>query len=176
MLRLNVSRNTRIRTTSSSGSTRIGGINWVGRVQPQHIGIVVIPKRHHQDNTGINCFLHGTKATLLKEIGSVLCLSHPVLAVIISDSLVLVSIHGVAGMLNGLTILRVKLLYFHKLTVVCAVIRDELGCHSDRLRRINLELRPWPEEILVAKTVRLNVTAILVTETLETIRTVVAAI
>ena len=88
---------------------------------------MIVPHGHHENHTFLKRLLHSTQATLLKEISAILGLSDPILAVVICDVIVLIAVDGVIRVLNGLTILRVELLHLCKLTVVCAIICDELG-------------------------------------------------
>merc|ERR1712087_618340 len=144
--------------------------------QPEHVGIVVIPERHHQDNTCINCLLDLAETTLLEEIGAVLGFCNPVFAEVIGDAVMLISIDSVAWVLDFFAILSVELFDLHELARICAIIGDELRGHGDWLGGINLEFRARTKEVLVAKAVRLEVATVLVAQTLEAIRTVVSAI
>merc|ERR1712032_342838 len=53
---------------------------------------------------------------------------------------------------------------------------DELGCDSDWLRAVNLEVRTRAKKVLVAQTVGLHVAPVLVAQTLESVCAVVATI
>merc|ERR1712087_209980 len=139
LLLLDICWDTRVSAASASGSTWISGVNRVRGIQPEHVGIVVIPERHHQDNSCINCLLDLTETTLLEEIGAVLRLCNPVFAEVIGDAVMLISIDSVAWMLDFLAILRVELFDLHELARICAIIGDELRGHGDWLGGINLE-------------------------------------
>jgi hypothetical protein len=140
LLGFNISMHTRRGGTRTTGSTRITGIYWVCGVQPQHVGIVIIPKGHHQDNTRINCFLNLSQTSLVQEVGAILGLSHPIRTIIICDRLVLFAIHSVRWMLNSFPILGVELFHLSELAVISAISRDELGGDGDWLCAVNLEV------------------------------------
>jgi len=163
------------RAVSTQG-TRVGGIHRVSGIQPQHVGVVVIPERHHKHHSSIDGLLDGTQATLLLEIGAVLCGCNPVIAEIICDGVVVVAIDVVSWVFDGLAILSVELLYLNKLAMVAAIICDELCGDLDWLCAVDLEIRTWAEEIVHAQPVSLHVTAILVAHTLEAVIAIVAAI
>merc|ERR1712087_622408 len=133
--------------------------------QPEHVGIVVIPEKHHQDNTCINCLLDLAETVLLEEIGAVLRLCNPVFAEVIGDAVMLISINSVAWVLDFLAILSVELFDLHELARICAIIGDELRGHSDWLGGINVEFEPGPKKLLLAKAVRLEVATVLVAQT-----------
>jgi len=79
-------------------------------------------------------------------------------------------------MLDGLAILGVELFDFSQFTLISAIISDELSRDSDWLCAVNLEVGARTKKVLVAQAVGLDVTAILVTQTLEAVRTIVATI
>merc|ERR1739848_851229 len=109
MLGFDICWNTRISATRSTGCTCISRVYWVGGIQPEHVGIVIIPEGHDQDNTCIHRLLHGSQATLLKEICTILSLCHPIFAEVICDGLMLVPIDSVGRMFNSFSILGVEL-------------------------------------------------------------------
>jgi len=137
---------------------------------------VVIPQRHHQYNTCLKGITNGTQASLRGEIGSILSGGNPIIAVVIGDTAVLVAVHIVLRVLNGLAILCVELLYLRQRATIGSITRDELSRHLNWLARVNLEIRTWTKEALVSKTVRLHVATILVAHTLVSVRTVVATV
>jgi len=137
---------------------------------------VVIPQRHHQYNTFLKGITNGTQASLRGEIGSILSGGNPISTVVIGDTAVLVAVHIVLRVLNGLAILRVELLYLRQRATIGSITRDELSGHLNWLARVNLEIRTWTKKAFVSKTVRLDVATILVAHTLESVRTVVATV
>jgi hypothetical protein len=72
-------------------------------------------------------------------------------------------------MFNGLPILVVQLLHFLQFARVSVILSDELCCDLNWLGGVNLEIGAWTEELLVSKTIRLHIAAILVTDTLESV-------
>jgi len=141
LLGLNISWHTRRRGATTACSTRVAGVHWVCGVKPQHVGIVIIPKRHHQNHTRINRLLNLSQATLLQKVGAIFSLSNPICTKIICDCVMLLSIHRVRWMLNSFAILGVKLFHFSQLAMVSPISSDELGRDGDWLRAVNLEVR-----------------------------------
>jgi len=161
------------RTTVRAWLRAVGG---VGAVQPEHVGIVVIPQRHDENHASIDGLLHGIQASLLQEIRAILGNGNPVCAEVVSDGVVLLSVDRVRWVLNGPAILLVELLHLNKLTVVGAIVGDELRGHRDGLGAVNLEVGAWAEEIVGAQPVRLDVTTVLVAQAAEAVLAIVAAI
>lgn len=81
----------------------------------------------------------------------------------------LVAVDCVHTVLNGTTILRVKLLHLLELAAVGAVGSDEPGCDCDRLGGVDFEAGSRTPEILSPEAVRLNIATVLVAHTLEAV-------
>ena len=64
MLSLNFRRDAAVNGTRSSLATCLLSIGWVNRVQPQHVGLMVSPEWHDEDNTLLESLIDGIKATL----------------------------------------------------------------------------------------------------------------
>jgi len=137
---------------------------------------MIIPQRHHQNNTLLECLVNCVQASLLKVIGAVLGLRNPICTELVRDGVVLVAIDGVHGMMNGLAVLSVKLLDLLELSMVGAILGDELCGDLNRVARVDGEMRTRSPELLLTKTVWLDVTTVLVTHALEAVWAIVAAI
>jgi len=135
----NVSWNTGGCGARTAMATRLLAIGGVSGIQPEHVGIMVIPQRHHEHHTLLEGLVNGSHASLLKEIAPILRKCNPILAECISDSVVFVSVNGVFGMLNGPAILRIDLLHFRQLAAVGVVLSDELGGDGHWLGGVNGE-------------------------------------
>jgi len=138
------------RCAVSTEGARVGGIHRVSGVQPQHVGIVIIPERHHEHHTSIDGLLDGAQPALLLKIRAILCGRNPVVAEIIRDGVMVVAIDFVSWVFDGLSILSVELLHLNKLAMVTAIICDELRGNLHRLGAVNLEIRTWAKEIVHA--------------------------
>lgn len=68
---LDVTGDTRGGGAGSTGSTLRGGADGVGRVEPEHVGVVVIPQRHDEDHTLGESLTHLGESTLVLEGGLV---------------------------------------------------------------------------------------------------------
>jgi hypothetical protein len=55
---LNISRNSRSNSTCSTRSPWTSFRSWIRRVQPKHIGVVVVPNRHHQSHAAFQSRTH----------------------------------------------------------------------------------------------------------------------
>merc|ERR1712048_1364875 len=102
------------------------GINGEGGVQPEHVCIVIVPQRHHQNNTLLERLVDCIETSLLEVIGAILGLCHPVSAEIAGDGVVLLAIDSVHRMMDCLAILCVELLYLLEFSMVGAILSDEL--------------------------------------------------
>jgi len=151
LLGFHISSHARSGGAGATVSTRIAGIHWVCGVQPQHVGKVIIPKRHHQNNTRINGLLNVSKPTLVQEVGAILSLSNPIFAVVICDCVMLVAVHGVRWMLNSFAILGVKLFDFSQLANISAISSDKLGRDSDWLCAVDLEVGTRAKKVFIAQ-------------------------
>jgi len=176
LLRLDILWLTRVRRASTPHCAWVSGANWVSGVQPQHVGVVVIPQGHHEHHTSVDGLLDGAEPSLVFEVRAILSSCHPIIAEIICDGVVGVAVDSVRWVFNRLAVLRVELLHFHKLAMVSAIVCDELRGHLDRLCAIHLEIRAWAEEVVHAQPVRLDVAAVLVAHALEPVVTVVATV
>ena len=92
---------------------------------------------------------------------------------LVGDGIMLLAVDCVLGVLNGPATLRVELADFLEFARVSAILSDELSGDCERLRGVHFELWTRSTECLMAKTHALNVKAILVTDILETIFTIV---
>lgn len=68
MLGLDIAGLARGRGTSTASSTDLVGSNGVGRVEPEHVGSVVIPDGEDKSHTGIKILTEASKTTLLGEL------------------------------------------------------------------------------------------------------------
>jgi len=97
-------------------------------------------------------------------------------AQVIGDGAMLLSVHGICGVLDSLAILLVELPHLRELAVVGTIVGDELSGHSDGLGAIDLEIGAWTEEVVRAEPVWLDIATVLVAQTAEAILTIVAAV
>jgi hypothetical protein len=169
MLGLNLSGNTGGGGAGTAVAADLLAVSGVSGIQPEHVGIVVIPQGHHKHHTLLESFVHGTHASLLDEIAAILGVGHPVLAELVRDGVVLISVHSVLLVLDGVPVLGIYLLHFFHWAVVGTVRSDELRGDGHWLRGVNGEFGSWSIEIGGSKTMRLNVTAIFVTDAIEAI-------
>jgi len=130
---------------------------------------MIVPQGHHKNHSSFQSFVNGVHATLLQEIGAILRLCNPILAEFCCDTVMLVTIHSVHRMFNGLTILMVNLLHLNELARVSVVLCDELCCDLNRLGGVNLEVGTRTKKVLHTKTIGLHVTTILVADALESL-------
>merc|ERR1712216_182397 len=137
---------------------------------------MVVPQGHDENHSCVNGLLHGVEPALLQEIRTVLGDCDPVSTEVIGDGAMLLSVHGVCGVLDSLAILLVELPHLRKLAVVGTIVGDELSGHSNGLGAIDLEIGPWTEEVVRAQPVWLDVATVLVAQAAEAILTIVAAV
>lgn len=71
---------------------------------------MVIPQGHDQNDALLQSTVHATHTSFVEECGSILCLGNPICAVLVTDGAVLVAIHSVCWMFDGLSVLGVELL------------------------------------------------------------------
>merc|ERR1719487_922786 len=175
---LNISWHTSGDGTRTSAHPRLiaSSINWVGGIQPKHVGIVVIPERHDKNTTSLKDGVNSLHATLFQEVGAILGVSNPISAKLVRDGVVFVAIDRVHWMLNGLAILSVKLFHLHNCSLISAIISDELSGHCDWLGAVNCEIFANAPEFFLLQTVWLDVTTILVTHTFESVFTIVTTV
>jgi hypothetical protein len=175
LFRLDIVRFARLTRAVPAEGTCVSGVNGVSGIQPQHVGEVVIPQGHDEDDTSINSLLDGIHAALRQEIGAILGVCNPVGAELIGDGVVGLAVDGVSRVLNDLAILLVELLHFGKFAMVGSISSDELRSHGDWLGAVNLELGSSTKEIVDTQPVGLNVTSILVAQAVETVVALIVA-
>ena len=99
---------TRGRGAGTTSSTDLVGANGVGRVEPEHVGSVVVPNTEDQSHASIEVLTEASKATLLRERVGVTGSSLLLLAELVGDLVGLCDSANVGvGLLNDLTVLDV---------------------------------------------------------------------
>jgi hypothetical protein len=158
---LNISGVTRAGGAGSTGDTRLGGIliKRVVRVEPEHVGVVVIPERQDENHAAAESITHSVQATMLVE------------DVLVAKGLLLsnteIGVNGVAGNTidvglgvgNDLAVLDVETLDLSQ----AAARSDELGDNGELAAGV--DSHTLAVEGLVAHTPRVEVAAIRITST-----------
>lgn len=159
-LRLDGGRLARVSAASTTGNTRVSssGIGRVGAVEPEHIGVVVVPQAHHQNHALCQSITHTGETTVLGE--DVLVTKGSLLgsAEVRGDRVAgnTTNIRGRVG--NHIAILHVDTLNLLEGTGSSAVTGDELSDNSHLGAAV--DGLAGSEEGLVAHAVRVEVATI----------------
>ncbi|TRY69411.1 hypothetical protein TCAL_15133 [Tigriopus californicus] len=139
---------------------------------------MIVPQTHNQDHTAFQGLTHGLKTTLLLMIVHITKEILDIGAEIVGDGVIVGhTIEVDLGVFDHLSVLNVLPADFHQISVVRAIIGDELGDHSHRLGAVHLEAGSLAEEGGVAHAVRGKVTTVLVAHAVVSVtRVVVSAI
>jgi hypothetical protein len=128
---LKLSRDTRVGGTSTTGSTWRGLGGGVGRVEPESVGVVVIPEGHNEGHAGRQGLTHSRKASLCEETGIVTEGSLLGGAVVSSDGVTGNASNGGRWVGDDLATLDVEALDLSEW------VTDELSDDSEWRRRVN---------------------------------------
>ena len=159
-VRLNIVRRTRISTASATSNTSVSGsgIGGVVAIQPEHVGVVVIPQAHNENHTLLQALAHARHTAVLGE------------DVLVAEGSLLgsakVSGDGVSGdatdigggVGDDLAVLDVETLDLLEAAGVGAVVSDELG--DDGHLGLGIDDLAGPVEALVAHAVGVEVTSV----------------
>lgn len=147
--------------TSTASSTDLVGSNGVGRVEPEHVGGVVIPDREDESHASIEVLTEGSKTTLLGELVGVTGDLLLFLAELVGDLVGLCDSRDVGvGLLDDLAVLDVDTANGCEGTGGGIVVRQKL-CHNCDLRlRVNSLARS--EKVGCTESVGVEIASILV--------------
>jgi hypothetical protein len=107
---LNILGLTRVGSASTTGSTELGGVGGVGRVEPEHVDGVVVPKRHNEDVAASKRGSHAIQATERLELVVVAESSFLRSAEGVSDRVASHTLNGGVAVGEGLAVLYVEAL------------------------------------------------------------------
>lgn len=135
-----------------------GRADRVGGVEPEHVGVVVIPQRHDEDHTSGERLAHGSQAAFALEVGLIAESGLLRIAVCGGDGIIASDTgHGGLGVGNHHAILDVEALDLAQ----HAARLDELG--DDGEDGIRVDCQAWTVEAGVTLAVAVEVTSIRVT-------------
>lgn len=155
---------TNLGVARSASISETGSANWVGRVEPFHVGCVIVPDGHGEDHRRLKSLVEPGHATLGLEVVVIAESGLLLRAEVVGDLVGCSNASDVAhGVLDNLAVLDVEALDACERTGVGSAGGDELGHHGELLRGINGLSRA--EEGLVTHAVAVEVTSVLVAET-----------
>jgi hypothetical protein len=133
-LTLDVRRLARGDGACSTGNTRLAGVSGlrVRRVEPVHVDIVVVPKRHDEDHTLLEGCTHALQATLRSEVVGVTEDGLLGSAELIVDRVAADASYVGCGLVPYLATLSIFATDLDEITASCAVGANEL---SDNCKR-----------------------------------------
>lgn len=140
-------------------------IGWVGGVQPEHVGGVVVPDAHDENHTAVHGFAHLLEATLLLEIFLVSEGFLESFAHLVGDGVELFG-HGVNGalwVLDDFRVLDVKSPDLNEVSSGGLVGSVELGDNGEWLAGVDLELSSNAEEVFDTNSVGVEIATVWVT-------------
>mmetsp|Transcript_55838 Transcript_55838/g.115276 ORF Transcript_55838/g.115276 Transcript_55838/m.115276 type:complete len:317 (+) Transcript_55838:868-1818(+) len=147
----------------------------VAGIQPHHVNVDVVPKRESRNMATIQRRAHGLASTFLFVVVFVVeellyVLAHPV-----GDGVRSLREDGDGRACNRPAILHVEAPNLGKVALVCAVRGQKLCHHRHRPGRVHRKVRSLPIEAGVAIAERVDVAAVLVTEPIVSLATVVVS-
>jgi len=153
------------RCTSSTSTTRVGIGNWVSRVEPQHLGGVVVPDTQNQDHTFSECLTHSSQTALLREGVAVAKGSLLSVTEVVGDGVVGIQASNVGlGVWNNLPILNIETADFSQGSR-CGVVGSQELSHNGELL-VGVDSESWAIEARIAHTEAVEIATSLVTDTL----------
>jgi hypothetical protein len=165
LLRLNIGGLARVGGAFTTGGTGGGRVGGVGRVEPEHVGFVIVPDGHDQNHTLGHRLVHGYVAVLGLEVVGITKDSLLLVAELSSDGGEGVNASNVGwGVLVDDAVLDVEAADLGEGTSVGTVSGDELG-HDGELG-VGVDGLASSVEAGVAHAVGVVVTAVLVADTL----------
>lgn len=144
-------------------------IGWVVAVKPEHVDIVVVPDGHDESHATCEGLGHLAHATLSREVIDVTEPSLGGSAVLVTESIVVLSTNVDRWSLNCLAVLDVFSLDFDNITVVGIVTCEELSDNSEWFRSVDSELASRSVEILASVSESGKVTSVLVADSFESV-------
>lgn len=127
---------------------------------------MVVPDRNDESHAASESLGHLAQTSLDFEV---VLVSHPALDVVtecVSDGIVVSSVDGHLWGLNGLSVLDVLSSDLYNLSIVSSRVSEELGDDGERLGGVDVEVASWSVEVDVSVSMRGEVTAVLVADTL----------
>ena len=118
--------NSRWCVTSTSWSTGWCFANRVSRIEPEHIGIVIIPKRQHENHTGFESSRHGSKTTMIGKWCWITKSGFLSIAERSGDGIAAYTRDGGVGVRNYFAVLDVETFDFIESTRCCTIGSEEL--------------------------------------------------
>mmetsp|Transcript_80711 Transcript_80711/g.164293 ORF Transcript_80711/g.164293 Transcript_80711/m.164293 type:complete len:383 (+) Transcript_80711:100-1248(+) len=139
------------------------------RIQPQHVGLRIVPEGHHQHHATVQSFSHGFQATLQVEVIHIPEGFLHIGANFVGNRITSDPCNGHVGVGNHLAILDVEATDVDEVSVIPVAFSDELSDHRHLLAAVDLEVPgPTAVELLVAQTPGIEVAAVLVADSLVT--------
>lgn len=161
LLGLDIARLARGGGTSTASSTDLVGSNGVGRVEPEHVGGVVIPDREDESHTSIEVLTEGSKTALLGEFVGVTGDLLLFLTELVGDLVGLCDSGDVGvGLLDDLAVLDVDTADGCEGTGGGIVVRQKL-CHNCDLR-LRVHSLARSEKVGCTESVGVEIASILV--------------
>lgn len=127
---LNVRGHTAAGRAGTARGPGVGRVNGVGRVEPQHVGVVVVPQAHDEDHAVGHGRGHGVEAALLRKVVGAVGGRLLGGAVVVGDGVARDARHVGRGVANGLAVLDVEAL---DLVEGAGVVSQELGHDREHL-------------------------------------------
>lgn len=154
--------------------TRQRAVDWVLRVKPEHVGLVIIPEGHDENHSAVERVRHLLHATLGLVVIGVLEDALNILAHLIVDALVLLrlALNSCLGVRNQLAVLHKQALDFDNVSVRSAVLGMELGNNGER--SAGVDRHSFAIEVHDTSAVRVPVAAVLVASALEAVSAITA--
>jgi hypothetical protein len=173
LLRFDVGGDTRGGWASTTSGTRGGRVGGVGRVEPEHVDVVVVPDGEDENHTLGHGLVHGGEATLGSEIVGVAERGLLSSAEGCGDGVVGSHTGNVGlGVGDDDTVLDVEAADLVERTAGGTVAGEELG--DDGELGVGVDLQAWAVVGGVTHTVRVEVATVLVAHTTVAVGTVTA--
>mmetsp|Transcript_142499 Transcript_142499/g.455509 ORF Transcript_142499/g.455509 Transcript_142499/m.455509 type:complete len:309 (-) Transcript_142499:149-1075(-) len=139
-------------------------VSEIGRIQPEHADVGVVPERQHQHHATVKSFAHLLQGALCGEGVQISELGLLLAAELVCDG---VACTGAQDrrlrVLGNLAVLHVETLDLRKVASVGAVVRQKMGHDRHGLRGVDSEVGALAIEALRARSVGVEIAAILVT-------------
>ena len=152
----------------ATADTGDGGVLVQGivRIQPQHVGLLIIPKRHHQHHTPVQSLSHGLQATLPSEVVDVPKGRLHVRADLVGDRIARHPGQRHVGVRDDFAILHIESADVDEVPIICVALSDELGDNGHLLPGVQLKVLAPAIEVPGTETIGVEITAILVADTI----------
>jgi hypothetical protein len=159
----------------TTGSTRAGGVGWVGGVKPEHVDFVIVPDRQDQNHTLGHSLVHGGISTLGQPVVAVTKGSLLSSTEFGGDGIESVHAGDVGlGVLDDLAVLDVETANLFEGAVSGSVAGDELG--DDGEFGLGVHGQTFTIEGSVTHAVRVEVASVFVADSTVAVVSITAVI